>query len=644
MPLSKRLMVADDNVIDDCELSGGLFEAQLPLSFAQTRQIDQKARTIGADPRNTWFYAAAPTAVTVAAFALVGNNFSEAADVRYRGFSTDPRGVVSGVFTGNAIPTGWTFSRTSATATYFGSDGLLHVAAADEPRFEWVGGVRMGLLIESLCTNLVLWSRDLTNAGWSKTSATASKTVTGIDGTSNSCTRLTASSANGQAVQAVAAAGGAVCVFSAYIRRVTGTGQVLLTEDNFTTSTNVAGSLNTSTFTRVQITTTADGLGRVGIRLATAGDVIDVDCVQLEAVSSLNASATSPLITTSSTTSRGADILSATVAGMSFAGGSMMMVGGLISRPGAAAATLARIGNGGTSEVGFTISNAGVPSASYINASAQQVSGVSGAAISAGSEFAAAMSWAANDVRASFDGAATAQDTSITVPAVTMTAATVSTSGNAAFYLRRIEFYPTTRTNAQLQGLSGTDRELPADFDSGLVDAWPPEYLAGTPARRRVGAKTPALHVPAAAQSFPYWRTDIIDAANADGFVEFGRPMFMWFAFQADKDTALGQGIDFVPRATAVRADSGSRYFEERPEPRVYDFTFHALADAEAWQSVYELMRQRGSSGEVLFSMDPTDLANLPRQTFACTLESLSKLIAASKGFWTKAYRAEELL
>ena len=99
-----------------------------------------------------------------------------------------------------------------------------------------------------------------------------------------------------------------------------------------------------------------------------------------------------------------------------------------------------------------------------------------------------------------------------------------------------------------------------------------------------------------------------------------------------------------MPAAAGRAAASGSRLFDELPAPKCLDFTFHYLRDAEAWDSIYELMRQQGETGEVLVSLDPDDARNLPRHTFLATVSSIEKLRAMAKGFWTKAFTAEQLL
>jgi hypothetical protein len=94
-------------------------------------------------------------------------------------------------------------------------------------------------------------------------------------------------------------------IFSAFVRRRTGTGTVEITQDNGSTWTAI--TLTTS-FQR--FTTSAQTLTNptVGFRIVTSGDEIDVDFCQAET----GAVATSPIVTAGSTVARTADSVTLT--------------------------------------------------------------------------------------------------------------------------------------------------------------------------------------------------------------------------------------------------------------------------------------------------------------------------------------------
>ena len=162
----------------------------------------------------------------------------------------------------------------------------------------------LGFRRENVATNNLLWNRDLSNAAWTKTNVTAAKNAIGLDGIANTATTLTATATNATILQAITLASAARCA-SAYVRRKTGTGTISFTQDNGSTWTDITSQLNTSTFTRVEITATLANPS-VGFKISTSGDAIEVDCVQNVAGSI----ATSPIVTTTAAVTRNADSLS----------------------------------------------------------------------------------------------------------------------------------------------------------------------------------------------------------------------------------------------------------------------------------------------------------------------------------------------
>ena len=159
--------------------------------------------------------------------------------------------------------------------------------------------------MEPAATNLALHSRDLTNAVWSGTNVTRAKNAVGADGVASGATTLTATAASGTVLQALSHAS-QNRIFSAYVRRVTGTGAIQMTTNGGTNWDTVTIS---SLYTQVACVARAStASGTVGFRMAVSGDVIEVDFTQGE----VGPAFTSPIPTTAGTGSRSADVISVT--------------------------------------------------------------------------------------------------------------------------------------------------------------------------------------------------------------------------------------------------------------------------------------------------------------------------------------------
>lgn len=162
-----------------------------------------------------------------------------------------------------------------------------------------------GYYSEGLRTNYALYSRDLTNSAWVKTSMTAALDQTGIDGRANSASSLLAIGANATAAQAITRAS-AQRVSGWYVKRLIGTGTVEISQDNGATWTAITGLINGSTYTRVATAAQTLANPTLIIRIVTSGDKIAVDYGQHEEAGFLS----TPILTTALAVSRDADSLS----------------------------------------------------------------------------------------------------------------------------------------------------------------------------------------------------------------------------------------------------------------------------------------------------------------------------------------------
>ena len=225
------------------------------------------------------------------------------------GGAYDPVGPTFALdFMSGAVDSRLTYTR-SGNAWYFNSAGLLSSVSTNVPRFDYDPTTLQlkGLLIEQNRENDALYSRDLSNAVWTKTNATAALNVTGLDGTANSASTLTATGSNATALQTYTLSSNAG-VFSVYLKRVSGTGTVNITNNNGTTWTPVT---LTSTWTRFKTPAVTQVNPTFGIQITTSGDAVAWDVGQFEwdMAGGNSPSPSSPIVTTSIKIVRNTDTL-----------------------------------------------------------------------------------------------------------------------------------------------------------------------------------------------------------------------------------------------------------------------------------------------------------------------------------------------
>jgi hypothetical protein len=366
------------------------------------------------------------------------------------------RGAISGDgstlsldFTSGVLDPRLTFTRASTTATYINSSGYVTTAGTDVPRFDYDPTTQAprGLLVEGQATNLLNWSESFatsggTNNNWADTSITR---TTGQADPANGTTaiRFTASAGNATVISSAAIGTSAARTFSVWLRRVSGTGDIQYTQNN---GTNWTTQAITSTWTRYTFTHTVDH--RVGIRIVTSGDAIEMWGAQLEAGSG----ASSYIPTGASQATRNADnceLLDLTTMGFNASEGTIYHdVGARTNASGRAYTFLPA--SGGNNQI-FE----GSGTAFNVYSSGSFVAQIGSQPVTA---LKIAAAYALNDYAVSVSGGAVTTDTSGALP-TSLTKLTIGGSIiNSAAYMngciRVFKYWPTRLPNAQLQSLT----------------------------------------------------------------------------------------------------------------------------------------------------------------------------------------------
>lgn len=178
-----------------------------------------------------------------------------------------------------------------------------------------------GLLVEEARTNDALWARDLTNAAWVKVNTTTALNATGADGTANAATTLTATAGNATVLQTITL-GSQADTSSVYLKCITCTGAIQITENNGTAWATCA-NLITTNFVRCSVTATlANPI--IGLRIVNSGDSVVADFFQMEP----GGFVTSSIPTTTAAVTRNADqvaIMGASLTLLEAASGSIVV-------------------------------------------------------------------------------------------------------------------------------------------------------------------------------------------------------------------------------------------------------------------------------------------------------------------------------
>ena len=218
-----------------------------------------------------------------------------------------------------------TFTRASAAECPSGDGQTWTQLAAGTPRVTsgTAASSVLGLLAEKAATNLLLYSRDLSQAAWTKTNMTCALTATGMRGAANSASTCTATAPNATVCQTVTATSSRAT--SWHLKRRTGTGAVELSRDGAAYLSSISASLSGLAWRRAVPSETSGCMGgncivltgltssatnpTLCLRLATSGDAVDIDFVQDE----VGLASTSPILTTAASASRNSDVAYVTI-------------------------------------------------------------------------------------------------------------------------------------------------------------------------------------------------------------------------------------------------------------------------------------------------------------------------------------------
>jgi len=177
----------------------------------------------------------------------------------------------------------FTFGRTG-TATRINKDKLIEGVGSNIPRLDYTDSGCPSLLLEPQRTNFVTYSEDFSNTAWN-TGATRSvnfvPTSTIDPNGKTNAYRVTSTASNNQVAIIPIIISGQIYTNSIYVRRVYGSGNVILRnvnnqENHFQVSVNDG-------WKRIETTATAlTQFGRLYVNLYTVGDIIEIWGGQVE--------------------------------------------------------------------------------------------------------------------------------------------------------------------------------------------------------------------------------------------------------------------------------------------------------------------------------------------------------------------------
>lgn len=208
----------------------------------------------------------------------------------------------------------------------------------------------------------------------------------------------------------------------------------------------------------------------------------------------------------------------------------------------------------------------------------------------------------------------------------------------------------------RVRGDDAVDMTTPI-YDSGWVDVWPAgmiplelleweedNFWLGTVSEEtRAGYRAPFVHLFDAVYA-RYWRIDIRDPLNADGWVQIGRLVIADTWVPEVNFTRSGASLGFDDRSLVMETLGGTEYFDERAKFRTQRLALDWLSEAEALNAQLDMQRLLGVTRELLVVPNPADRVNLPRTAFLARVQRLSPIERGTPGVFRTVIEVKELL
>lgn len=153
-------------------------------------------------------------------------------------------------------------------------------------------------------------------------------------------------------------------------------------------------------------------------------------------------------------------------------------------------------------------------------------------------------------------------------------------------------------------------------YDSGAVTAWPSASI-----NTRQYPRVHALAFYSTAKSFRWWRVDISDAGNPDGYIDVGR-MIVDAAFVPEAGRQTGASIQYVDPSVVQRPAAGGAIGRQIVGYREAAIPFNFRSRADTVGVLARLDRVRGRARPILYVDDPDDSTYLMDVTIYGGLES----------------------
>ena len=174
-------------------------------------------------------------------------------------------------------------------------------------------------------------------------------------------------------------------------------------------------------------------------------------------------------------------------------------------------------------------------------------------------------------------------------------------------------------------------------YDSTAITAWLETSLGDWPFIHSY------IWLGAAPQSYRWWRIDLVDAANPDGYIQAGR-LIVDDGLQAARNLQNGWSVTYVDPSPHHRATNGALWATPRDGARLISYAHGFLTEDEMYDKFFDVDRTRGTKKSVLVIRDPDALKHGHKQMVYGLVNRVRPIRSLGHVNYAKKIEIEEML
>lgn len=142
-----------------------------------------------------------------------------------------------------------------------------------------------------------------------------------------------------------------------------------------------------------------------------------------------------------------------------------------------------------------------------------------------------------------------------------------------------------------------------------------------------------------------YWKVEITDTTNVQGFIELGRLFIGEVYLAPDVTLSYGVGMVYESRDNIIETIGGAIYSDSKQSRRIETGSFEALNTTSDSNKALIMQKILGKSGELLYIRDSSySPEQMILYSFLATMRSVSPVVAAMYGANTLPIEFVEIL